>query len=530
MPTPFFADLVREIAQEGGTGPLMPTGAVPGHRRFADAVPADTGFYYSIAGVAHPDEWETGIGHIDGAGRLVRQSVASSSSGGATVAFAPGLKTLALTVGADWFAETRAAQSALDLALAGKQPVSTGHDAVATATATDLVTARRGAGWVNVPMSALAFRGGDGRFALDGALAAGDGSAAAPPFGFAAQSGTGLFRAGGAIGFALGGAEYMRLAAGGKLGLGVSNPGAFIDLQHGGTGEASLTLSNTSWDRMLHFQAISGGFRINSRGGSDTSSRELRLATGGSDRVIIDASGNVGIGPSTAAARVHAKSTGEIMRLEMTTARGGGTGFATFHDPSGRKGYWGYGGPNDTLYIMNDMNAPVVFGANGVHRWQIENGGSITPLSDGAYNIGWTSSRVQNLYLANAPIITSDETEKDWLGSGLTDAELRAARRIGSEIGSYRWLTSIAAEAAGGDAARIHIGVRAQAVWAIMADEGLIAETGEGARPDSRYAFLCWDRWGGETGGERFGIRADQLALFLIAAQDARIAALEAAA
>ena len=39
MPTPFFADLVRELAQEGGTGPLTPTGAVPGHRRFADAVP-----------------------------------------------------------------------------------------------------------------------------------------------------------------------------------------------------------------------------------------------------------------------------------------------------------------------------------------------------------------------------------------------------------------------------------------------------------------------------------------------------------
>ncbi|MFN4097276.1 MAG: hypothetical protein ACK4GG_10960, partial [Sphingomonas sp.] len=35
MPTPFFADLVREIAHEGGTGPLTPAGAVPGHRRFA---------------------------------------------------------------------------------------------------------------------------------------------------------------------------------------------------------------------------------------------------------------------------------------------------------------------------------------------------------------------------------------------------------------------------------------------------------------------------------------------------------------
>src|SRR3546814_2546942 len=50
MPTLFFADLVRELCEAGGTGALTPGGAVPGHRRFADAVPVDTPFHYAIAG------------------------------------------------------------------------------------------------------------------------------------------------------------------------------------------------------------------------------------------------------------------------------------------------------------------------------------------------------------------------------------------------------------------------------------------------------------------------------------------------
>ncbi|MGB3319642.1 MAG: hypothetical protein WBA75_11485, partial [Sphingopyxis granuli] len=65
MPTPFFADLVRELCHEGGTGPLTPTGAVPGHRRFANAVPADTEFHYAIAGIAQSGEWEVGTGRLD---------------------------------------------------------------------------------------------------------------------------------------------------------------------------------------------------------------------------------------------------------------------------------------------------------------------------------------------------------------------------------------------------------------------------------------------------------------------------------
>src|SRR3546814_1365362 len=91
---------------------------------------------------------------------------------------------------------------------------------------------------------------------------------------------------------------------------------------------------------------------------------------------------------------------------------------------------------------------------------------------------------------------------------------------------------------------------RAQAVGAIMADEGLIDPIVQGEPPSSRFAFLCYDAWDAveavaeerdEEGnitveavearpaGNRVGIRPDQLTLFLIAAQEARIAALEAA-
>lgn len=100
----FFADLVREASSGTGAGALVLSGALPGHRRFADAVPAGARFHYCIAGVTHPQEWEIGEGEIDGAGMLERAPL-SSSNGGGLVDFAAGLKTVALTVGAAWFAE-----------------------------------------------------------------------------------------------------------------------------------------------------------------------------------------------------------------------------------------------------------------------------------------------------------------------------------------------------------------------------------------------------------------------------------------
>lgn len=124
----FFADLVREASWGAGASDLPLGGALPGHRRFADAVPPGARFHYCIAGVTHPGEWEVGEGEIGSGDALIRLPLASSA-GGERVAFAPGLKTVALTVAADWFAARDGAPAlgdveGLEAALAARQPLS----------------------------------------------------------------------------------------------------------------------------------------------------------------------------------------------------------------------------------------------------------------------------------------------------------------------------------------------------------------------------------------------------------------------
>jgi hypothetical protein len=118
----FFADLVRETSAGTGTGALALGGAMPGHRRFADVVPAGARFHYAIAGVNHAAQWETGEGELSADGALLRTPLASSAGGGA-VDFLAGTKTVALTVAAAWFADQQAralpAGAPLDIAAGG---------------------------------------------------------------------------------------------------------------------------------------------------------------------------------------------------------------------------------------------------------------------------------------------------------------------------------------------------------------------------------------------------------------------------
>jgi hypothetical protein len=127
----FFADLVRVTSLGAGTGDLALGEPLPGHRGF-DIVPAGARFHYAVLGVTHPGEWETGEGEIGGGGTLVRLPLASSA-GGAAVDFAPGLKTVALTVAGAWFAGQEAA-------LAGKAALA-GADFAGAISAPALVLA-----------------------------------------------------------------------------------------------------------------------------------------------------------------------------------------------------------------------------------------------------------------------------------------------------------------------------------------------------------------------------------------------------
>jgi hypothetical protein len=132
----FFADLVREASWGTGTGDLALGGAVAGHRRFADAVPPGARFHYCIAGVTHSGEWEVGEGELGSGGTLLRSPIVSSAGEGEAAHFSAGLKSVALTVAAEWFSSAGGGGASemgdvagLEEALAAKAAAVHGHGA-----------------------------------------------------------------------------------------------------------------------------------------------------------------------------------------------------------------------------------------------------------------------------------------------------------------------------------------------------------------------------------------------------------------
>ncbi|WP_028003187.1 tail fiber domain-containing protein [Sinorhizobium meliloti] len=163
------------------------------------------------------------------------------------------------------------------------------------------------------------------------------------------------------------------------------------------------------------------------------------------------------------------------------------------------------------------------------------------PGADNAYDLGTAATgRFRDLFLVNAPTVTSDADAKLWIGD-LSDAELRVAKRLSALVGVFKWKDAIAAK--GEDAARIHAGVTVQSVIAAFDAEGLDA---------MRYGVVCYDEWEAadeivseivdeETGdvvdrevtpaveaGHRYSLRPDELWAFVAAGFEARLAALEA--
>ncbi len=107
------------------------------------------------------------------------------------------------------------------------------------------------------------------------------------------------------------------------------------------------------------------------------SEADLILMAGATERMRIDTAGNVGVGVAPAV-KFHVKGTGQLARLESTTARGSGNGYLVFADPTGEKGYIGYGsGANDGLTLVNYLNASLGLYTNNVERLTIEAAGAL---------------------------------------------------------------------------------------------------------------------------------------------------------
>lgn len=127
------------------------------------------------------------------------------------------------------------------------------------------------------------------------------------------------------------------------------------------------------------------------------------------------------------------------------------------------------------------------------------------PANDNATPNGAASQRWSVVYAGTGTINTSDERLKIWR-SAITDAEYGAGLRIIDELGFFQWKDAVDGTEADpennvfeikgkGEDARYHFGVRAQRVWSIMAEEGLVDPIADGRPGKTPYAFLCFDEW-----------------------------------
>lgn len=358
--------------------------------------------------------------------------------------------------------------------------------------------------------------------------------------------------------------ERMRISSSGNVGIGTTSPSTRLHVKS--SGEIALVETTTArgsgagWIGIYDPTGRKGYFGYGGANDNleivNSMNAAVLFYTNNTERARIDAGGNLGIGVSSMTCKFHVKSSGEIARFETTTARGGGLCMHRFYDPTGEKAYTAFAGVDDTYYLMNRMNAGIIFGTNDINRWQIANNGNFYPQTDNAHNLGAASTgRIKDTYLVNSPTVTSDEREKTWHGA-MSDAEYQAALQIIKELGFYQWNESVQAK---GEDARYHFGPRAQRVGKIMSDYGL---------DPHRYAFFCYDKWEeqteavmqnvtvkavykgrgknrvevepertervptGETrvtveAGDRYGVRPDQLLMFLMSAQDRRLSAIE---
>ncbi|MBA4779150.1 tail fiber domain-containing protein [Blastomonas sp.] len=422
-----------------------------------------------------------------------------------------------------------------------------------------------------------------------------DGSAATPGFRFTNDQDTGIYRYGtNVIGLSTAGAVRVVVNASGNMGIGIEEPGTYrLNVNKGSQGNIGQFTDGVESTFVIRTE--SGILQC-----GQANNLPLALLTNGLERMRIAASGNVGINSTAPATKLEVRGGHADTILQLYAAVGSGNDSYMRLLCSLPGVSFGGGALANNINGLGQAVVNTTFGSSAIHfsedgsiqLWSgavaniaaprltlAANGSTLRPNTDNVTALGSGSFRFTTVFATTGTINTSDEREKHWRGE-LNAAELRAAKRIIGELGIYQWNDAV--EEKGEDGARLHFGVRAQRAFAIMEDEGL---------DWGRYAWACYDQWEeqtepvfaevtvtksrkvmrpstlidpatgqpamvevdeayeetemrptGETrvtleAGDRYGVRPDQLAFWLIAAQaaiqadlEARLAALEGTA
>jgi len=343
------------------------------------------------------------------------------------------------------------------------------------------------------------------------------------------------------------------IIASGEVGVGTTTPATYTDYVSG-SNAPSVVVAGSQPSYVLADTDISGndGTLGITKAGEDTVINNLgagnvRISNNGSERLRITSDGTV----------LAAKTSADFDTVGLEVAS---TGRGCFTRDGGaplfvnRKSSDG-----DMLFLRKNNSTIGKLGcdADAMFLGSYDTGlifegffdQAISPYSPSAENIrddaidlGYGSSRFDDIFATNTSITTSDQNEKQQIAV-LTSAEMTAAKAISALFKTYKWNKSVTNN---GDSARIHTGVIAQEVQAAMSDAGLDA---------SKYAFWCSNTWWeadetytndageektrtrqyhvedeapeGATKRTRLGVRYPELLAFVGAATEQRLADIE---